>query len=55
METFAGMYRLTIGPFPADTLEDGTNHELLVYITDPEAFGNEIFRAPMVSLRDCSP
>jgi hypothetical protein len=45
----------TVGPFPADTLEDGTNHEMLVYVTDRDVFGEEIFRAPTVVLRDCSP
>jgi hypothetical protein len=45
----------TIGPFPADTLDDGAIHEVLVYVTDQEAFGDRIFRAPTVLLRDCSP
>jgi hypothetical protein len=47
--------RATIGPFPAETLETGTNHEVLIYVTDREAFGDQIFRAPTVILRDCSP
>jgi hypothetical protein len=46
---------VTIGPFPADTLSDDTNHEVLIYVTDREAFGDQIFRAPTVILRDCSP
>jgi hypothetical protein len=45
----------TIGPFPSDTLETDTSHEVLVYVTDAERFGDEIFRAPLVTLRDCSP
>jgi hypothetical protein len=45
----------TIGPFPADTLEEGATHQVLVYVTDAEAAGDEIFRGPTVILHDCSP
>lgn len=41
----------SVGPFPADTLEEGVTHEVLVYVTE----GDEIFRGPTVILRDCSP
>ena len=44
----------TIGPFPSDTLASDTTHEVLVYVTDAERFGDEIFRAPPVILQDCS-
>jgi hypothetical protein len=55
MEIVAGTARAAIGPFPADTLDDGTNHEVLVYVTEREVFGDHVFRAPIVVLRDCSP
>jgi hypothetical protein len=55
MRVVDGHADVTIGPFPADTLEDGANHEVLIYVTDAEAAGDEIFRAPTVILRDCSP
>jgi hypothetical protein len=45
----------TVGPFPADTLDSGTRHEVLIYVTDTEVSGDEIFRAPTVVLGDCSP
>jgi hypothetical protein len=42
-----------IGPFPADMLENGAVSEVLVYVTDAEATGDQIFRAPTVLLNDC--
>jgi hypothetical protein len=55
MEILAGDATRTIGPFPADTLDDGTVHEVLAYVTDAEATGEQVFRGPTVILRDCSP
>jgi hypothetical protein len=55
MEVDGDTARATIGPFPSDTLDTDTRHEVLVYITDPEGFGDQIFRAPRVVLLDCSP
>jgi hypothetical protein len=46
--------RATIGPFAPETLEDGVSYEVLVYVTDIEASGEELFRSPPVVLRDCS-
>ncbi len=41
----------TVGPFPAETLDAGVAHELLIFITTSgEA---EVLRAPIVVLRDC--
>jgi hypothetical protein len=34
-------------------LEDGAIHEVLVYVTDTEAAGDQIFRGPEVVLNDC--
>jgi hypothetical protein len=55
MDVDDGTARATIAPFPPETLETGTNHEVLVYVTDADATGDEIFRSPTVTLRDCSP
>jgi hypothetical protein len=55
MEVDGDTARATIGPFPSDTLDTGALHEVLVYVTDAERSGDEIFRAPLVVLRDCSP
>jgi hypothetical protein len=47
--------RATIGPFPPETLDEGVSYEVLVFVTDIEVPGDEVFRSPPVVLRDCSP
>ena len=42
-----------IGPFPGDMVEDDGATEVLVYITDAEASGDQIFRAPTIVLNGC--
>jgi hypothetical protein len=46
---------VSLGPFPTSTLEDGAVAEILVYVTDEEAAGDQIFRAETVLLSDCTP
>jgi hypothetical protein len=55
MDTTNVVARGAIGPFAADTVDDGAQHEVLIYVTDTNARGDEVFRAPLVILRDCSP
>jgi hypothetical protein len=47
--------RATIGPFAPETLDEGVSYEILVFVTDIEVSGDEVFRSPPVVLRDCSP
>ena len=48
--------RATIGPFPPETLDEGVNFEILVYVTDIDSSGAaQVFRSSPVVLRDCSP
>ena len=54
MDTTNVVARGAVGPFAADTLDDGAQHEVLIYVTDSNATGDEVFRAPLVILRDCS-
>ena len=54
MDTTNVVARGAIGPFAADTLDDGAQHEVLIYVTDTNASGDGVFRAPLVILRDCS-
>jgi hypothetical protein len=46
---------VSLGPFPTSTLEDGAVAEILVYVTDEEAAGDQIFRSETVLLNDCPP
>ena len=41
----------TVGPFPAETLDAGVAHELLIFVTTSGE--TEVLRAPIVVLRDC--
>jgi hypothetical protein len=46
--------RATIGPFSPETLEEGSAHEILVYVTEVDASGAvAVFRSVPVVLRDC--
>ena len=55
MEVDGDTATATIGPFPPDTLIPGARHEVLIYVIDPGVTDEEIYRAPLVILRDCAP
>jgi hypothetical protein len=55
MEVDGDTATATIGPFPPDTLIPGALHEVLIYVIDPGVTDQEIYRAPLVVLRDCAP
>ena len=55
MEVDGDTATATIGPFPPDTLIPGARHEVLIYVIDPGVNDQEIYRAPLVILRDCAP
>jgi hypothetical protein len=46
---------VSLGPFPTSTLDDGAVAEILVYVTDEAAAGDQIFRSETVLLSDCPP
>jgi hypothetical protein len=55
MEVDGDTATATIGQFPPDTLIPGARHEVLIYVIDPGVTDQEIYRAPLVVLRDCAP